>query len=595
MMMKKASLLLALLLTLAMLAACGAPSTSVPAGTTAAAATTAQAAGATGGASAGDAGDEDAEDDLDEAEADGAGAQEQTQAQGQTQAAAQTTAAATEPPSDDPSTWPTLTYWAEFESNAQKSVSTYSDLPLYQELMKMIGINIVFQHPPVGAASEQFKLLVASKNLPDIIEYDWLNQYPQGPEKAIADQVIIPLNDHLFTDKTPYLSALLRDKPDVNKDIQTYAGNYYVFPALRADDLMEQKGGGPTIRGDALDKAGLEPPKTIAEWETMLVAFKEMGFDYPFTASGFIGSICNGDMLFLGAYGVGYNYYPVDGKVYFGQIEPQFKDYLALLRRWYDMGLIDPDIITNSSSDLDAIMTSGRSAATDRSPDSGIGVWTTSMQKTDPEVYFIASPFPVLNEGDTRYFAIPNRRYAGSFSAAITTECKDIDTALRLLDWGYSDEAELFYNFGVEGISFEYIDGEPEFTDLIKFNPDGLNLKEAMILWGRNTNGGPFQKGAGAINSQRTFDEQREAPYIWANSLNYDRLLPVLAYTPEEAAEYADIMNEINVISEEMCVKVMIGDREVDDFDSYVNSMKNANIERGIEIVQAAYERYLSH
>ena len=489
---------------------------------------------------------------------------------------------------------PTLTYWTPFENNAQKSVSTYSELPMYIEMMNRLNINVEFQHPPVGMEEEQFKLLVASKKLPDIIEYDWLTKYPQGPEKALADRVIIPLNDYFHTDKAPYISAILDAKPDVDRDLQTYAGNYYVFPFLRADDLMEQKGGGPTIRGDLLEKAGLEIPKTIADWEEMLTAFKAMGIEAPFSGLDFIPNINRDEQTFVGAFGIGYNFYHIDGKVYFGQIESGFKDYLALLNKWYSAGLIDPDIITNKANELDAVMTSGKSAATDRSPDSGIGVWNTTMQKTDPSVWFVAAPFPVLNEGDTRYYVVPNRRYVGTYSAAITTECKDIDTALKWLDYGFSDEGELLFNFGIEGESFEVMDGEPQFTDLIKANPNGLTLKEAMILYCRNSSGGPFQKGAGAINSQRTFDEQREAPYIWNDSIDYSRLLPNLAYTSEEAAEYADIMNEVNVLSEEMVVKIMIGDRPVDDFDSYVANMKNAGIERAIEIVQAAYDRYLN-
>ena len=489
----------------------------------------------------------------------------------------------------------TLTYWTSFENNAQKSVSSYSEIPMYKEMMERLNINVEFQHPPVGMEEEQFKLLVASKNLPDIIEYEWLNKYPQGPEKAMEDQVIIPLNEYFNSDKTPYLSAVLAAKPDVDRDIKTYAGNYYVFPFLRADDLMEQRGSGPTIRKDLLAEADLDIPVTIEDWEEMLIAFKDMGIATPFSGADFIPNLHRDDQTFVGAFGIGYNFYHIDGEVYFGQIQPEFKDYLELLNRWYSMGLIDPDIVTNKSSDLDAVMTSGRAAATNKSPDSGIGVWSTTMQKTDPNIMFVAAPYPKLNEADTRYYVTPNRRYIGNYSGAITTTCKEIDAALKWLDYGYSEEGDLLMNFGIEGESFEFIDGEPQFTDLIKANADGLTLKEAMILYCRNSSGGPFQKGAGAINSQRTFDEQREAPYLWNGSIDYSRLLPNLALSSEEAAEYADIMNEVNVLSEEMVVKIMIGDRSVDDFESYVENMKKANIDRAVEISQTAYDRYLNY
>lgn len=493
-----------------------------------------------------------------------------------------------EPPEENTLTG-TLTYWAQFENNAAKSVSSYAELPLYEELKERLGITIEFQHPPTGMEADQFKLLVSSKTLPDIIEYDWFSQYPQGPQKALDDGVIIALNQYIEAGKTPNLTKVLAGDPVLDGTVKTYTGNYYVFPSIRDEGLMEQKGGGLTIRKDVLDTLGLEMPETIDDWYIALGKMKELGFETPFT--GTIGSVQNDDQCFVGAYGIGYNFYHIDGKVMFGQIQPEYKEYLATMRKWYGEGLIDPDIITNTTADLDGKMTGGKAAVTDRSPDSGIGVWTTTMRKENPDVVLAAAPFPTLVKGETRYYSNPNYRYQATFSAAITSECKNVDLALKLLDYGYSEEGKLLYNFGIEGESFEYIDGEPQFTDLIKKNPNGLTLKEAMILYGRNSSGGPFEKALGPILSQRTYQDQLDAPIIWFKSVDWSRSLPRLVYSNDEASELADIMNEINVLSEEMSIKIMIGDKPLDDFDSYVENIKKANIERAIEIVETAFVR----
>ena len=64
--------------------------------------------------------------------------------------------------------------------------------------------------------------------------------------------------------------------------------------------------------------------------------------------------------------------------------------------------------------------------------------------------------------------------------------------------------------------------------------------------------------------------------------------------TTEEASEYNSIMNEINTYTDQMILKFFIGDESLDAFDSYREQLQKMNIERAIEIQQAAYDRYLA-
>lgn len=491
---------------------------------------------------------------------------------------------------------PTLTYWCLFENNASKSVDNYADLPMYQELMNRLNTNIVFTHPPTGMDKEQFSLLIASSSLPDIIEYDWYSRYPEGPQAAIDDGVIISLNEYLENGSLPNLAKVFENDPELAATCRTYEGDYYVFPFIRSDELMVQKGGGPTVRLDVLQKLGLDLPETIADWEEFFAKAQEIGYEHPFIAryDDIHGSsMSSSESVFLGAYGTYYTFFVDDGKIKFGPIEDGYKDYLIKMADWYAKGYIDPDFLTLDNSGLDGKMTGDICVATYRSPDSGIGVWTKNMQATNPDVVFCAAKFPVLNEGDTRYFGAMNLRYQAAYSAAITTSCKDVEAALKLLDYAYSEEGRLLYNFGVEGISFEYDEnGTPQFTDLIRNNPDGLSLKEAMILWCRNSAGGPFEKDAGPILAQRVGNQyQYDAPFFWDASIDWSKNLPRMVYSGEENSALNDIMNEIDTILEEMTVKIIIGDQSADAYDDYVATMKEAGIEEAIEIVQTAYDR----
>lgn len=77
---------------------------------------------------------------------------------------------------------PTITYWVNLEFS--DVLTSYDDIKPLELAQERLGINIEWQHPPVGQESEQFNLMVVSGELPDIIEYSWNSAYPGGAEAA---------------------------------------------------------------------------------------------------------------------------------------------------------------------------------------------------------------------------------------------------------------------------------------------------------------------------------------------------------------------------------------------------------------------------
>ena len=88
-----------------------------------------------------------------------------------------------------------LTYWLQLNPNVSANFTNLGDTELGKSWIANTGVDIEFQHPASGQESEQFNLIVADGNFPDIMEWQWVNNYPGGPEKAIDDGVIIALND----------------------------------------------------------------------------------------------------------------------------------------------------------------------------------------------------------------------------------------------------------------------------------------------------------------------------------------------------------------------------------------------------------------
>jgi putative aldouronate transport system substrate-binding protein len=102
-----------------------------------------------------------------------------------------------------------LTHWY-VAGGAQLAVTPdASNWPIFQELAKRTGIKEKYITPAVNQQKEQLNVMFASGEYADIIEWNWLNDYPGGPEKAIKDGNILKLND-LIDKFAPNLKKYLK-------------------------------------------------------------------------------------------------------------------------------------------------------------------------------------------------------------------------------------------------------------------------------------------------------------------------------------------------------------------------------------------------
>lgn len=483
-----------------------------------------------------------------------------------------------------------LTYWCELNTNVSANYTNMGDTPFGQGLMERTGVTITYLHPPTGQLNEQFNLILADGDLPDIMEYTWQN-YPGGPQKAIEDGNILALND-IIDQYCPNLKAYLEAHPDVDRQCKTDEGNYYMFPFVRGDDSLRVSTG-LMIRQDWLNDLGLEMPTTIDEWHDVLTAFKtEKGATAPFAFEYTTPSLRN-NWPFMSAYNTTAEFYVGDdGKIHYGPAEENYKEFLATMNQWYKEGLLDPDMPTAQLDQVSAKMTSGASGASLGWIGSRMGVWTTAAKETDPNYDLEAAPVPTLNKGETAKMGPMDNVVVNNGGAAITTRCKDIEAAARLLDWAYSDEGHMYYNFGTEGESYTMENGEPVYTDLILNNPDGLPIAQAMSGYIRGNYNGPFVQDVRYAQQYYTMDCQKKAQATWTVPEASEHVLPPITPSSGESEEFSAIMNEINTYRDEMTLKFILGTESLDNFDKFVDTMNQMNLKRAIEIENSALDRY---
>ena len=487
-----------------------------------------------------------------------------------------------------------LTYWAELNSNASSVKPRFQDVPFFQEWQRRTGVSLTFIQPPAYQATETLDVLLASGDLPDMIEYEW-DKFPGGPDKAIADGYILRLND-VIEKYAPNLRKYLNEHPDIDKQVKTGDGSYYVFPFIRGDErLLTYQG--PIVRKDWLDELGLPVPETIDDWHTMLTAFKERkGVRAPLTFLGMPDPLSglNGG-AFIGAFGVENDFYLDDGRVKYGPLEPGYKDFLALFRQWYAEGLIDPNIATVDTTTMDASMISGRSGASVWNAGSGIGNWQALGRKTDPDAQYAPAPYPVLRKGERPKFGQRSFAYVGTGGVAISAKSPNVEAAARLLDYGYGPEGHMLFNFGVEGQSYVMKNGYPAYTGLIMNNPEQLAPTQALAMYARANYFGPFVQDVRYMEQYFNLPEQQKAIGLWSDTDAALHQLPQTPKTEEENSELSAIMQDVKPLVEDVSLKIIFGVEPLSSWDDCLEEIRALGIARAISIQEEALDRYRTH
>lgn len=478
-----------------------------------------------------------------------------------------------------------LTYWVRLHANIATSVTNFSETPFAKEYMKQTGINVTYIHPVQGQEKENLNLLIASGELPDIIETEWLSR---DPESSIAKNTIIKLNDIIESD-APNLKKFLSENQVIDRSVKTDSGNYYVFPFVRSGEKLLSTAGF-MMRDDWLNELGLEAPETIEEWEKVLTAFKERkGASCPF-----VGGI-NQLGQFTGGFGVGYDFYVDDGKVKYGCLQDGFGEFLATMNRWYRSGLIDRNFALMDNDFITTNILNGSGGSSFGAGGGQMGTWLNSAKNNGDTRYSLtAVKYPAVEKGMTPEFSNKQWSYSPLNGAAITGKCKNPKLAAKFLDYSYSEKGSMLNNFGIEGESYELVDGNPTYTELITNNPEKLPMSQILTMYVRSSNEGPFVQDERYIEQYYQLPAQKNALNIWSDNKYEEHAMPQVTLTKEELSEYNRIMTDFTTFRDENIVSFIIGSRPISEFDSFVQECKNKKVERAIEIQQAAYDRFMS-
>lgn len=488
----------------------------------------------------------------------------------------------------------TLTWYTKLNANVSDNYTNLGETPWAQYVEEKTGIHIEFQHPTQGSENEEFAVMVASGEYPDIIEHTWTS-YSGGGGAAINDGVIIALDDYM--DQAPNLSALLEENPEISKMIKSSSGNYYCFPFLRGLETPNKTefSSGLTYRADVLKELGFDTvPETIDEWEEVLRAAKAAGFSKPFTTRNeWVKDVWSPAFDNWGSF------YVDDGVVKNGLIEDSRKEFIARMAAWYDEGLLDNDWMQADKKSTQTDFVAGNCVLGYAPFGQGLGTYTQAMMEADPnfkEEYIQAAAPVTSTKGKNAKFSKMNNIFDQSgVSAAISSQCKNVEAAVWLLDWMYSEEGMICYNFGIEGVSYEMVDGKPVYTDVIMNNPDGMSVAQALAAYTRTSTSGVGVQMEDYIEQYYAQDNQKTALELSMKTDMGEHMFPPCSVSEENQDRYTEIMSQVKTLSDEMEASFICGTTSMDEWDSYQQKLKDAGIEEAIAMMQQAYDNYMAN
>lgn len=357
------------------------------------------------------------------------------------------------------------------------------------------------------------------------------------------------------------------------------------------------------IRQDWLDALNLEMPTNTDELYDVLKAFQDQDVNGNGQADEeFLVNYSSFATDLAQCFGLGIDITFVNSqngnKVESPWYQENVKDYIQYMQKLYAAGLLKMED-SQSSSD----MANNKVAA--------VANWGTELwlepQITVPEgaAYPWFAPIRVQAvEGQTPLFRGSNKYNPGWTATAVPASSDKQQAIAKILDFLVTEESVHLTERGIEGVSYEMIDGKVHsISDPTLENTDAVG----MSLW---CNGSIFPRYT--LNNEISEGMDDTIAYAETNGVKNNqsaksdftlscindpehRLLHdengYAVPTAEEIDRTNEISTDLRTYSSELLTKLIMGEKSLEDWDSYIADLKELGLDDLIAINQARYDR----
>ena len=485
-----------------------------------------------------------------------------------------------------------IVFWTAYSGMLNSLGDSYVNFPGVQYIQEVTGVSLDFIEVSERAATEQYQLMVASGDWPDISS---TANYTGGVVTAYDEEVIMDLTD-LIPEYAPDMWKYTAALPD---DI--YAGMFsdgMILGALNIEYNGYQDEG-TVIRADWLEEQGWEVPTNFDELLDVMYGMYEVYHpDHTYkmpTDARMVGMQGAFDTQFanLEASNGSLTMFLRDDKVVNSGTDDNYYEYLKVITQMYADGLIYRDFYSEGR-DMSAGMAMAAGGQAGVWSDRANNVEEVFSYVTDDDNYdLLALPYFTGPQGTNNFVNSP---YRVTTDIGIYATCEQPELVLNFLNYPFTEAGVLFANYGIEGTSYIINEaGEPEFTDAI-LHPEIGNSNVVSQYYGWTLTGRYEDK-------QRLLalydDYVNEIIDLWNDwdVLGWSANIPDAAsLDTAEQNQVTNAVSDLTTIQTEYLLGFITGSRELTDetWQDYVDLIEQNGLPEVLAVYQGAYNDYLA-
>ncbi|MCQ6557769.1 extracellular solute-binding protein [Paenibacillus mendelii] len=472
-----------------------------------------------------------------------------------------------------------------------------------------LNIKFKFDATPQANADDKKKLIMASGDYPNVF---LSGGFTQAEQIDYGKQgILVPLND-LIDKYGNEIKKAFDEDPDLRAAITAPDGNIYALPHI--NDCFHcwysQK---LWINKEWLKKLNLEMPTTTEEYYEVLKKFKTLdpngngqadevplsgafntwhGIPSNFLMNSFI---YNNDEDF---------FYMKDGKVQLAANQPEWRQGLEYVNKLYAEGLIDKEAFTQNNDQMMQVGNKEGDNISGSVTAGHIGMYFSMVEGQNRHKEYITVP-PLKGPNGVAYAGYYKAYGSGQFAITNKASEKEAIAAIKLADYLYSEEHAITNEYGLEGKYWEKAkEGEKD----VHGNQAKYSLKPAY--WDIGTTFNDTWDQMGITRRTRDIRESWAVPEDPFSQVGYEYRLymetannyenkqpevtfPLTIFMDDKDAKEANLLRtQINEYVRSNMAQFVTGSRKLNDgeWDKYVKGFDGLNLNRYLEIYQAAYD-----
>ena len=463
---------------------------------------------------------------------------------------------------------------------SHKTMPINADWLTFQALQEKFNVKFEFELIPEDDYDEKLQTVLAGGDVPDVFfaKTSIMAQY--------YDLGVVLQLDDLLTQYAPNLLAQW-ESHGLNRNVKSDDGHYYYITYIDESSSLECCG---WMNADMMRECGIEAvPTTYAELEEDLRIFQ----DHYGKDSGYIPMACGPwytveKPLFLGFHTFNDWVYfdDEDGYVYGPYYyADNMKAALSYMHELYTEGLLDSEYLTRDADSINALCAEGKIGYMVTWADHAAAIAKGGSYGCD------YVPVPALEATNGAVRCVGNKNATGTpmFISATASE-EVVQRWLEIVNYIYSDEGIMLMDWGIEGDTYEMVDGKPQLTDkVLKSELGELNGRRSFGMEPQAFPHLASWDGWSAVLWDVTVDvTNANAPYVLPQQ-------PNLTGTFEEDSELAQIMGDINAYVKTSLTQFVVGEKDIEtEWDGFVAQLEQMGIARASEIQAAKFARWLA-